>query len=180
MQPPVSRVTQRNGRCAHGCVVVEESGASSMRWSEIRRELRDMLLLSSPVSARRLFFAAATFWEVVENSVSSFFFFPSPDGSKFVDNMTLLSMLITSPLTICCSLLFLPFTVVKGDCLSDSTLNDFFLDPDDPNDALPREGSCCQSDICGLACPEVLDDPVAGYGIAVGIAIGLSFAIGVW
>lgn len=74
----------------------------------------------------------------------------------------------------------LPLTVVNADCLGNPEFNDFFLNPNVTGDSIPRAGSCCQADVCGLACPEEVDDPTKGYGIAVGIAIALSFAIGIW
>ena len=56
--------------------------------------------------------------------------------------------------------------VVNADCLANSELNDFFEynhhrsndgDGDDAEDdrrqSIPRFGSCCMYDVCGLACP---------------------------
>ena len=68
---------------------------------------------------------------------------------------------------------------VVSDCLSNKELELDFLDPTIDNDKLPRPGSCCQSDICGIPCPEVLPEITKGYGIGVALTIVVSFLIGV-
>jgi len=64
-----------------------------------------------------------------------------------------------------------------AECLSNASLDAIFADLGGVN-SIPVEGSCCQADVCGLACPEPVSSPKVGYGIAVGFAIGLSFFIG--
>ena len=66
-------------------------------------------------------------------------------------------------------LLFLAAYAVKvsnGECLSDSALDSEFLgfiQADDPSvESIPLEGSCCQSDVCGIPCPEPVSDPSSG------------------
>jgi len=73
-------------------------------------------------------------------------------------------------------LVSLPLPQVTADCLADPTLNAIFVPQD--VDSIPLPDSCCQADVCGLACPEEVSSPGVGYGIAVGFAIGLSFLIG--
>ena len=52
---------------------------------------------------------------------------------------------------------------VAADCLADSALNADFLALDTtPNDSIPREGSCCQSDVCGIPCAEPVSTPTVG------------------
>ncbi len=54
-----------------------------------------------------------------------------------------------------------PGTVVVGEqCLADSALNDIFIPSGETQ--IPLQGSCCQADVCGLACPEEVDPPAAG------------------
>ena len=53
-----------------------------------------------------------------------------------------------------------------GECLSDSSLDSEFLgfiQATDPSvQSIPVEGSCCQSDVCGIPCPVPVDDPAPG------------------
>ena len=69
--------------------------------------------------------------------------------------------------------------VVKADCLSNPALDAEFVSFIDGAESIPLPGSCCQADVCGIPCPEEVDDPDFGYGLAVAVAIGLSFLIGV-
>lgn len=64
-----------------------------------------------------------------------------------------------------------------ADCLADETLNGIFKDVNG-GEEIPLEGSCCQSDVCAIPCPEEVSDPAVGYGIAVGVSIAISFAVG--
>lgn len=68
--------------------------------------------------------------------------------------------------------------VVDADCVADVAINDFFEDVVWEGESIPREGSCCMFDVCGLECPKPLEDPGDGYGIAVMISIIVSFLIG--
>ena len=54
-------------------------------------------------------------------------------------------------------------TVVNGDCLlSSKTLNDEFLSFIEGAESIPLDGSCCQADVCGLACPAPVSEPSKG------------------
>ena len=59
---------------------------------------------------------------------------------------------------------------VASQCLSDSEF-DSQIDY--------QEGSCCQQDVCNIPCPAQVPEPSKGYGIAVGLTIAVSFAIGI-
>jgi hypothetical protein len=48
-----------------------------------------------------------------------------------------------------------------ADCLADPTLNADF-EALNGGVAIPTEGSCCMFDVCGLACPEPVEDPTNG------------------
>jgi hypothetical protein len=51
----------------------------------------------------------------------------------------------------------------QGDqCLANDEFETFFLGEGEALGALPREGSCCQNDICGLPCPTPVSDPTSG------------------
>jgi hypothetical protein len=51
----------------------------------------------------------------------------------------------------------------SADCVADSSINDFFeLDDDNRVKSIPRYGSCCMYDVCGLACPEPVSGPSNG------------------
>lgn len=76
----------------------------------------------------------------------------------------------SSPLLLAAaSLLLLSLTPqhqVAADCLSDPALNAEFVP--ESGDAIPLEGSCCQADVCGLACPEPVSAPGVGtYNLVV-------------
>ena len=43
---------------------------------------------------------------------------------------------------------------------------------------MPRAGSCCQADICGIPCPATHPKPPSGFGIGIGIMIAFFCAIG--
>ena len=60
-----------------------------------------------------------------------------------------------------------------GKCLSSDSLEAEFISFfDDPSvTTLPTDGSCCQSDICGIPCSADDEDVANGYGIAVIVAI---------
>ena len=47
---------------------------------------------------------------------------------------------------------------VTAQCLSDPELEEIFSGGEE----LPKEGSCCQNDICGLPCPEPVSKPTVG------------------
>ena len=51
-------------------------------------------------------------------------------------------------------------TTVSGQCIADSTINDFFIPENESQ--IPVEGSCCQADVCGLGCPEEVPAPAGG------------------
>ena len=51
-------------------------------------------------------------------------------------------------------------TGVQGTCLSNATLEAIFAGGDDVS--LPRDGSCCMQDICGLTCPTDVSKPGPG------------------
>ena len=52
---------------------------------------------------------------------------------------------------------------VSGDCLlSSKTLNDEFLSFIEGAESIPLDGSCCQADVCGLACPAPVSEPSKG------------------
>ena len=42
---------------------------------------------------------------------------------------------------------------------------------------MPRAGSCCQADICGIPCPATHPKPPSGFGIGIGIMIAFFCAI---
>jgi hypothetical protein len=67
--------------------------------------------------------------------------------------------------------------LVRGDCLSNGGLEKTFQEINGAT-SLPRDGSCCQKDICGLPCPEPSPAPPVGYAAAVGVAIGIFCLIG--
>lgn len=73
--------------------------------------------------------------------------------------------------------------VSNGECLSNPSLDAEFLGFIQTDDAsvtsIPLEGSCCQSDVCGLPCPEPVPDPAPGFGITILVFIGISFCIGI-
>ena len=62
-------------------------------------------------------------------------------------------------------------------CLSDPTLSAQLAE--DLGGEAPLPGSCCQQDVCNIPCPEPVPPPSKGFGIAVGLTIAVSFAIGV-
>jgi len=68
----------------------------------------------------------------------------------------------------------LPVAFVSSECLADTTLNDIFAN----GTSIPKEGSCCQQDVCGIPCAEPVSAPGVGYGIGVGITIAISFIVG--
>lgn len=97
---------------------------------------------------------------------------------------------------VCCWLLFLFSAQCSGQCLSDPVLEGTFenIVGEGP---LPLEGSCCQADICAIPCPQPVSAmkqpkttcvtlmdwrkipaPSKGFGVVVGVFIGLSFVIG--
>lgn len=57
-------------------------------------------------------------------------------------------------------LLLLWFPQVSSECLSDAALNDEFAEL--AGGPIPMEGSCCQADVCGLACPAPVSTPTVG------------------
>jgi hypothetical protein len=59
--------------------------------------------------------------------------------------------------------------VAQEDCFENPELNDFFA-TDDP--------TCCQNDVCAIPCPEPVSKPTKGFGIAIVVAIVISFLIG--
>ena len=71
------------------------------------------------------------------------------------------------------------FEQVAGDCLADKALNDIFeLDETDGRvKPIPRFGSCCQYDVCGLQCPVETPPPSRGTysGCCEGIWIMVVF-----
>jgi hypothetical protein len=55
--------------------------------------------------------------------------------------------------------------LVAGQCIADETINTQFalLFSDGESEAYEvPEGSCCQETICGLGCPEEVDEPDKG------------------
>lgn len=59
---------------------------------------------------------------------------------------------------LCCA----HFALVVGQqCLSNTEFESFFEKALGVS-SLPREGSCCQSDICGIPCPTALSKPKRG------------------
>jgi hypothetical protein len=55
--------------------------------------------------------------------------------------------------------------LVAGQCIADETINTQFalLFSDGASEAYEvAEGSCCQETICGLGCPEEVDEPERG------------------
>lgn len=63
----------------------------------------------------------------------------------------------------------------QTQCLSNKALNDVFA-VDGP---IPKPGSCCMQDVCGLACPVPTPEASKGYGIAVAVSIVISFLVGI-
>jgi hypothetical protein len=53
-------------------------------------------------------------------------------------------------------------TPVAADCLSNPDLDAEFLSFIEGAESIPLEGSCCQADVCGIPCPEVVEDPGVG------------------
>jgi hypothetical protein len=52
---------------------------------------------------------------------------------------------------------------VQQTCLADEALNDEFRALLGDNvDAIPRAGSCCQADVCGIPCPVEVSAPKIG------------------
>jgi len=68
------------------------------------------------------------------------------------------------------------FPTVSGQCIADSSINDFFIP--DGETQIPVDGSCCQADVCGLGCPEEVPAPAAGFGIAVMVTIAIFVVAG--
>jgi hypothetical protein len=61
---------------------------------------------------------------------------------------------------------FLPLS--QGDqCLANDEFETFFLGEGETLGALPREGSCCQKDICGLPCPTTVPSPTSGRFLGI-------------
>jgi hypothetical protein len=51
----------------------------------------------------------------------------------------------------------------QGDqCLSNDEFENFFLSEGEVIGDLPRDGSCCMKDICGLPCPTSVPAPTSG------------------
>ena len=50
---------------------------------------------------------------------------------------------------------------ISADCLVDTALNDEFASFIEA-ESIPLEGSCCQADVCGLACPAEVPSPGVG------------------
>eukprot|EP00977_Amphora_coffeiformis_P005255 scaffold1123_cov168-Amphora_coffeaeformis.AAC.23 len=73
----------------------------------------------------------------------------------------------------------LPNHTVEAECLANPALNAEFVSFIEGAESIPLPDSCCQADVCGIPCPEEVDDPGMGYGAAVAVAIGLSFLIGI-
>ena len=48
---------------------------------------------------------------------------------------------------------------VSADCLANESLNAEFLAG---AESIPKEGSCCQADVCGIPCPAELSSPGVG------------------
>jgi hypothetical protein len=59
--------------------------------------------------------------------------------------------------------------VAQETCFENSEFNEFFA-TDDP--------TCCQNDVCAIPCPEPVSKPTKGFGIAIVVAIVISFLIG--
>lgn len=64
-------------------------------------------------------------------------------------------------------------TRAAADCLANQELNDFFEDVDGRPSSIPRYGSCCMYDVCGLECPVPQPQPPKGttdetFGIDIG------------
>lgn len=53
-----------------------------------------------------------------------------------------------------------PLQVDGDQCIADSAINDIFIPPGETQ--IPLQGSCCQADVCGLACPEEVSPPAVG------------------
>lgn len=64
----------------------------------------------------------------------------------------------TAVLTTCAILIY----EAIADCLSDQELNDYFENIDGTSSSIPRFGSCCMYDVCGLQCPESNPSPAKG------------------
>lgn len=69
----------------------------------------------------------------------------------------------------------LPYVSSEQHCLANKELNDIFVVD---GAAIPKEGSCCQQDVCNIPCAEPVSSPDTGFGIAVGIGIFVTFLIG--
>lgn len=54
-------------------------------------------------------------------------------------------------------LLLLP-SRATAECLANATLNAYFAG----DGTIPKEGSCCMFDVCGLACPTEIPPPAKG------------------
>jgi len=68
-----------------------------------------------------------------------------------------------------------------GNCIANESINQVFAEIINGEGAESydvEDGSCCQETICGLGCPEQVDDPSIGFGIVVMVAIALFVVIG--
>lgn len=56
---------------------------------------------------------------------------------------------------------------VAAECLADPALDAEFVSFIEGATSIPLAGSCCQADVCGLACPEEVSAPTSGtYGVS--------------
>ena len=53
-------------------------------------------------------------------------------------------------------------TLAQDSCLADDALNAEFVSFIPGAASIPLEGSCCQSDVCGIPCPEPVSEPAIG------------------
>lgn len=63
-------------------------------------------------------------------------------------------------------------------CLADPSLRAEFEVRNDAYE-IPLPGSCCMQDVCGLKCPEDVEPPHQGFGIALGLFVLGSLMLGV-
>lgn len=69
---------------------------------------------------------------------------------------------------------FLLFERSAAKCLSNDEYNEFFAN----GTSIPREGSCCQFDVCGIPCPSTEEPPQKVFGIVVAAGVALSCIVG--
>lgn len=67
-----------------------------------------------------------------------------------------------------------PYAAVDAACLEDPALDaEFVALLDNGATSIPQEGSCCQADVCGLACPEPVSAPKIGTCLLLSGAMGV-------